>query len=261
MILTKQVGGIDVLHIYRLFNLINLFTQNFIKIILQKTYSNLKIYFHGENIMKIKKKNMINRLSENSLIEFLKEKGIMDDNFSLKFLTLSIGYVESQKLDWGLELAIRSVNNFLDRYFTKKSIRHSLSVKSDNRRSEYLKKSLLQSLHGKRVNDIISGGIYKVEFEDNPEYPRMFNLHVHILCQSDYIPQSLISFLWRDVLSKPFQGREISSKGIVDIRDIKNTEQDIRNRFRYLVKPVPAVRNERFKYSRLLSRFGTWYNA
>ncbi len=204
---------------------------------------------------------VINRISENSIFNFIHQRLSSNNNLSLKFITLSIGYVDSNNLEWGIAYAIRSFHNFLDRQVTKKSIRHSLSVKSVNQYHEYRKNDVLQSLHGKKINELLAGGIYKIEYARNPKNPNVYNLHLHILTESnEFIPNSLISFLWKDVLSKPFQGLYVKSEGIANIQNVTTTENDIRKTFRYLVKNVPVLKDERFKTLRIMSKFGNWYS-
>ena len=212
----------------------------------------------GKNMIKTNKR-VLKLHSEKDVLTLLKEKSQGKKN-ALKFITLSIGIVNQDEINWAVDFAIRSINNFLERAITKKSIENSFNVGNRKPPSKFYKKRAFDSFSGKQVKDFIRGGVYKIELTQNLKDRKKYNLHLHVLCEAGFLPQSFISYIWHNVLSKPFQGKNILSRGIVDIQSVGDTESDIINTYDYLIKPVPEIRNGNFKNTRLLSKFGTWYN-
>ena len=255
-LILQQVGEIS--YIYRTFHLITTTPLTLKKKI--KNIISQKREFHSQRKINMTRKNVreYTGISEDSFFNFLQENNSRN---SLKLITLSIGNVSHKDLDFTLEFAIRSVTNFLDRVITKKSVRKASSAKVANSKSSFITRRTLSKLSGKSLKELIQGGIYKVEFATCLGDFGKYNAHVHILCEAEYIPQTLLSSIWLDVLSKPFKGVKFSADGIVDIRSVRNSEASIRKTFRYMVKPIPVMRNKKHQYSRLLSKFGTWYNS
>jgi len=222
----------------------------------------------GGRLMDINYEKAIHKASNKPIFNFLKERKIIEKENSLKLITVTVGNVQYSDLERALDFSVRSFNNLLERKFTKKAIKKSIrvlksnksSLSSSNLYSKYGTEKSLWLFYGKSVNEVITGGFYKIETTPSLKEIGLHNLHIHILCESGFIPQPLLSVIWQDVLSKPFKGKYISSEGICDVRNVGNTEEDVIKIIAYLDKPNSVINNESFKNVRLLSKFGTWYN-
>jgi len=189
------------------------------------------------------------------VLDLINLKNLIQQTHSLKLLTLSIGNIDYKDIQWGQEYAIRCFNNLLDRRFLTKHIKASIKIQ---------KSKSLWFYKNKQVKDIIRGGWRKVEFKldlKNLDLKNIgkVNVHIHAICESDYIPQILLSEVWRNVLSKPFNNKYVYSSGIIDIREIGNTPDDINTLIDYIAKPDNLLRKKKYANTRLYSKFGSWY--
>jgi len=206
-------------------------------------------------------KHIQNTGSAMAIYNHILQTRLADSPHRLKMITLSVGNFPIDAIDWALKLSNRSFNNLLERKFTKKAIRQSLRIAFKTSRHKYKQiKRWTWSLHRKSVKDVITGGWRKIELERASRSEKIYNLHIHILCECSFLPQPILSVLWESVLLKDFQGETCSSEGIVHIQDVKNTEQDITKVINYMAKPIPVARRKRFKNTRLYATFGDWYN-
>ena len=206
--------------------------------------------------------NNINTVSSAKAIhDYIVQTDLINSPHSLKFITLSVDDFPIEDLDWALELSNRSFNNLLDRKFTKKAIRQSLRVLRKSPPDIYRQmKGWIWSLHGKAVKDVITGGWRKTELERDARNNSIYNLHIHLLCECKFIPQPILSVLWKSVVTKDWQGRRCHSEGIVHVQDVGNSEEDFTKVINYMAKPIPIARTDRFRNLRLYTTFGGWYN-
>ena len=206
--------------------------------------------------------NNINTVSSaKAVYEYIVQTDLINSPHSLKFITLSVGDFPIEDLEWALELSNRSFNNLLDRKFTKKAIRQSLRVLRKSPPDIYRQmKGWIWSLHGKAVKDVITGGWRKTELEPDAKDYNVYNLHIHLLCECQFIPQPILSVLWESVVTKDWQGRRCHSEGIVHVQDVGNSEEDIPKVLNYMAKSISIARSDRFKNLRLYTTFGRWYN-
>jgi hypothetical protein len=205
--------------------------------------------------MKVKRcKSPEKKPQAREVMSLIDERGLKRRENALKFITLSLGVVSDENLAEAVESAIRCFNNLLDRRFIKKTIRTA---------SKGLPRSIRKTswgFYGRRVKDVIPGGWRKIETKPAHTGPSQYNVHIHVLCESEFIPQPLISTVWEDVVSKASGGHSFSSAGIVDIRAVGDTEQDRSNVISYMSKPEYLSKDSRFSHLRLYSRFGSWYD-
>ena len=198
--------------------------------------------------------------SARDVLNYINQTGLINNPHLLKFITLSIHDFHENDLDWALKLTQRSFNNFLDRRVNKKSIREAIKI---YKMSNYYSKTNPNSLwyfHRERIRHILEGGWRKTEIEQDIRNTHVFNIHLHIICECQYIPQPLLSVIWKSAVTKPYNGRTCNSEGIVDVQDVTNTDEDIKNVINYMAKEIPIARSDRFKHTRLYSTFGSWYN-
>jgi len=199
--------------------------------------------------------------SAKAIHDYIAQTDLATNPHSLKFITLSVDDFPIEDLEWAHDLSNRSFNNLLDRKFTKKAIRQSLRVLRKSPLDIYKqKKGWIWSLYGKAVKDVITGGWRKTELEPDAKNYNVYNLHIHVLCECQYIPQSLLSVLWKSVVTKDWRGRRCYSEGIVHVQDVGNSDEDITKVINYMAKPIPIARTERFRNLRLYTTFGSWYN-
>lgn len=201
--------------------------------------------------------------SANRVIEHIQSNGLLKTANTLKFITLSVGEFDEEDLDWALEFTNRCFNNFFERKFIKKSIRQAIRIEKSINSQIYSKIGINKSLwryYDKKVKDIIPGGWRKIEIDPILGKPGKFNVHIHIFCENSFIPHSLLSEVWKDVLSKEFKGKKVNPPGIVHVKNVQNTDLDIAKLTNYMAKPVEYLRTERFKNVRLFATFGTWYS-
>jgi hypothetical protein len=217
---------------------------------------------HEENNMNIHNaKHIQNTGSAMAIYNYILQTRLADSPHRLKMITLSVGNFPIDAIDWALKVSNRSFNNLLERKITKKAIRQSLRITFKTFPQKYKQiKRWTWSLHRKSVKDVITGGWRKIELERVSRREKIYNLHIHILCECSFIPQPILSVLWESALSKHLQEITCSSEGIVHIQDVKNTEEDITKVINYMAKPIPVARRKRFSNIRLYATFGKWYN-
>ena len=82
------------------------------------------------------------------------------------------------------------------------------------------------------VRRCLRGGIYAIEVTPRPD--GTWCLHIHVLCEADYLPQKRLSDLWREITSDSY---------IVDVRKAYSPKKGLKYLLEYLAKgPVNAKR-------------------
>jgi len=224
----------------------------------------MKEYLEHNSMDEYCYENLNSVTSAKSVYEYIVRNHLIRHPHTLKLITLSEDNFALEELEWAIDVAVRSFNNLLERQFTKTAIRESLrTLKKSSSPQSYNKKikGWLWSCHGRLVKDLIPGGWRKTEVEPSSVNYDLYNVHVHVLCECKYIPQPLLSMLWKSAVTKEWQGRRCDAQGIVHVQDVGNTDEDIKRVVNYIAKPIHILRTERFKNLRLYSTFGGWYNA
>lgn len=84
----------------------------------------------------------------------------------------------------------------------------------------------------KPFNRILKGGIYAIEA--NPHEDGTWNVHIHILCEAQYIPQHYLSRVWREITGDSY---------VVDVRRAWSPKKGLKYLLEYLAKGPANTKN------------------
>ncbi len=168
----------------------------------------------------------LSRRAKKAIKAIVKEQGLWErgSRHKLKFITLTCENFPERMVIWGLERLNIWFANLVRRSIWKKNMR---------------------------------GWLKRIEVTKGQD--GNYHLHIHVLAEGSFIPQSELSDIWRDILSKD-DWRGV----VVDIREVKGVGKAIKEIAKYCFKPNglsiedKAFLSKSFTKRRLYSFGGLW---